>query len=156
MDFEREVNLTDLLTLLLTVALTVYVVVWGEKRFGEDRAEKDLLIDAIGGAREALGEVAGLFKETYQERALPDQRTMLAALEDLGYTLGDLKGLAEDAGHDRAVQVVASLLEGDYIRIRRALTGGTSPPSHTWSRPTWRRSWHSPWPTLPCESWCLR
>ncbi len=57
---EPTVNVSDLLEVVATVVLAILVALLGQKRFSEDRAEKDLLIAAVRSSIEAAQDTLGV------------------------------------------------------------------------------------------------
>lgn len=121
-----EVNLTDLLTLLATIVLTVLVAIIGQKRFGEDRAEKDLLIGVDRAALDRLHDVHAVFRAGYYGADRDLDRTT-EALDALAAELAELVNLLDEAGHDDAFRTAQQLYAADLITLRRLVSGGGFP-----------------------------
>ena len=121
-----EVNITDLLTLVATVVLTVLVAIVAQKRFGEDRAEKDLLIGVNQASLDRLREVHSVFRAAYYT-GKPDLDATTQALDALAATLSELAALLDSADHRSAFPEAQTLSTTDLFALRRLTSGGGFP-----------------------------
>ena len=125
-EVKGEVNISDLLGVLATVVLTVLVAILGQKRFSEDRAEKELLIetvqDAVASTQAVTAEVTAAYK-----RQQNDNEATTRLLDDLGADLTALVTLLGEAKHAAAFQTAQKLYRTDFKKLRQAVSGGTFP-----------------------------
>ncbi len=125
-DIEPTVNASDLLGVLATVVLTVLVAILGQKRFSEDRAEKDLLLSAVRDATAAVRGVRSVLDTAYQ-RGVNDLEATNRTLDELGSALDELRKLLNEAGHARAYEEADDLYRVLFIAFRRSVSGGEFP-----------------------------
>ena len=123
---EPKVNVTDVLEVAAAVVIAILVAIIGQKRHGEDRAEKDLLIGSTREAIASLQEVRQVLERAYKT-GQNDLRATTASLETLGLTLSDLAGLLSDADHDDAFGVVRDLNRNEFRSLYRKMSGGAFP-----------------------------
>ena len=125
-EVKGEVNISDLLGVLATVVLTILVAILGQKRFSEDRAEKDLLITTIQDAVSSTQAVTAELSSAYRRRQ-NDNESTTRLLDDLGTDLNALVTLLGEVKHPAAFETAQLLFRTDYRKLRQAVSGGTFP-----------------------------
>lgn len=123
--FESTVSISDLLQVGATVLLAILVAFLGQKRFSEDRAEKDLLISSIRSASAACHSALGELRVSFAQ-GKNDLSATTTVLDELGLELIELRNLLNEAGHEEAFQYTTAIYNV-FTRFRRTTSGGSFP-----------------------------
>ncbi|MEM6782213.1 MAG: hypothetical protein AAF624_00570 [Bacteroidota bacterium] len=129
-DVGAEVSVTDVLDVAATIVLTILVALLGQKRFSEDRAEKDLLIATTRASVEAARHALGVLRVSHQQQK-PDLEATNQSLDDLGAALLELRTMLSEAGHNEAFAEADAVYHKLFPALRRSMSGGDFPAPYS-------------------------
>ncbi|MEO8649176.1 MAG: hypothetical protein ABI539_08425 [Acidobacteriota bacterium] len=127
-DFKRELGLGDVLNFAITLVFAFVLQNYLQKRFGNERAEKEHLIDLIKDSITFLRDTRTAFMATYDsKKILPeDAKAIKALLRNLINSIELLKGLLNTCGYNSEGSECSNI-ETLYLEYKRILTGGSFP-----------------------------
>lgn len=119
-EFEDKVSVVDLLSLIVTAILTVLVGVYAHKRFGDRRAEVDLIHSHLSAMGRKVDSVYSTFKRAVESGGQTSQ--IVQELDELGNQIESLREMLRHARFSSFQDEVESL-NRRFIDLRRATTG---------------------------------
>lgn len=129
LELKKEVSLIELLQLgfaiIFAFALQNYLV----KRFGDQRSEKEHMIDLIKELIVMLKEVRTCFITRYQRKRIAesDRREILNSLRNLANGIETFKKCMSDCGYAKEDDPKVKSLSANYFELKGTITGGEFP-----------------------------
>lgn len=131
--FERTVNVLRLISVIIMAVLTFLVGFYGRKRYGDRRAEKDLIIDQAKEVIRHARRTERTFLKAFARNEDVDSNLILAQLDDLGYSIEDLRRMLQ-YGQYSSLETELDEINSTFVEYRKVLSGGNFPKlSHSGS-----------------------
>lgn len=129
LEFKKELGLGDLINFIAVIVVAFVLQNYIQKRFGNERAEKDHVIDLIKEPMSYLKDSRSTFTNAYEKKkpvTREDQKVIKAQIRNLSNSIVLLKEtLTECNNQDGVAECVK--LEGFYRDYKDALTGRSFP-----------------------------
>ncbi len=127
-ELKKDIGLGDVLNFTITLIFAFLLQNYLQKRFGNERAEKDHIIDLIKESLVALRETRASFTAIVDRKRIDpaDEKSLLAYLRNLSNSLSILQESVHACG-DTNGEAACIAIRQLYIGYKRILTGGNFP-----------------------------
>jgi hypothetical protein len=128
LDLKKEVSVADIFNFLTAVVIALLLQNIVQKRYSNERIEKDLLIENIKEVILVFKDTRTLFISVYNMKRIPldDSKAIMGLLRNLANSLRSLEVCLKEC----SIEVETTRLEELkrlYFEYKRILTGGTFP-----------------------------
>lgn len=128
LEFKKELGLGDLINFAIAIIFAFVLQNYFQKRFGNERAEKDHIFDLIKEPIGFIKESRSIFIISYEKKRISkdDEKAIKALLRNLSNSIGLLRETLDHSKYSAEV-VDCKTLETYYREYKEALTGRNFP-----------------------------